>query len=44
MAEPAHKPVVIILDVARGYGWQPGSSGYEMVANVHAARPEPDEP
>src|SRR3954454_2943413 len=28
------KPAVIILDMARGYGWAPGSFGYEMVANV----------
>jgi len=25
---------VIILDMARGYGWEPGSFGYEMVARV----------
>ena len=25
---------VIILDMAKGYGWEPGSFGYEMVANV----------
>ena len=25
---------VIILDMAKGYGWKPGSFGYEMVANV----------
>ncbi len=25
---------VIILDMAKGYGWQPGSYGYEMVAHV----------
>jgi nicotinamidase-related amidase len=25
---------VIILDMAKGYGWQPGSYGYEMVAEV----------
>lgn len=38
-------PAVIILDMAKGYGWEPGSYGYEMVANVrrlkdaaHAAR------
>jgi nicotinamidase-related amidase len=28
------KTVVIILDMARGYGWRPGSFGYPMVANV----------
>jgi nicotinamidase-related amidase len=28
------KPVVIILDMARGYGWEPGSFGYDMVARV----------
>ncbi len=28
------KPVVIILDMARGYGWGPGSFGYDMVARV----------
>ncbi|MFC1815112.1 isochorismatase family cysteine hydrolase [Thermodesulfobacteriota bacterium] len=28
------KPVVIILDMAKGYGWEPGSFGYEMVAYV----------
>jgi nicotinamidase-related amidase len=28
------KPAVIILDMAKGYGWAPGSYGYEMVANV----------
>jgi len=28
------KPVVIILDMAKGYGWAPGSFGYEMVARV----------
>ena len=27
-------PAVIILDMAKGYGWTPGSFGYEMVANV----------
>ena len=25
---------IIILDMAKGYGWAPGSYGYEMVANV----------
>src|SRR6266545_7887682 len=25
------KPVVIILDMANGYGWKPGSFGYDMV-------------
>lgn len=28
------KPVVIILDMAKGYGWLPGTFGYEMVARV----------
>jgi len=28
------KPVVIILDMAKGYGWKPGSFGYDMVARV----------
>jgi len=28
------RPAVIILDMAKGYGWAPGSFGYEMVANV----------
>ena len=28
------KPVVIILDMAKGYGWEPNSFGYDMVANV----------
>jgi nicotinamidase-related amidase len=28
------KPVVIILDMAVGYGWKPGSFGYDMVARV----------
>lgn len=28
------KPAVIILDMAKGYGWQPGSYGYDMVARV----------
>ena len=30
----AKKPVVIILDMANGYGWKPGSFGYDMVARV----------
>jgi nicotinamidase-related amidase len=34
MAEPSKKPVVIILDMAKGYGWKPGSFGYDMVARV----------
>src|SRR5262245_60667724 len=35
MAEQAaKKPVVIILDMAKGYGWKPGSFGYDMVAKV----------
>jgi nicotinamidase-related amidase len=28
------KPAVIILDMAKGYGWEPGSYGYDMVARV----------
>ena len=28
------KTAVIILDMAKGYGWKPGSFGYEMVAQV----------
>src|SRR5947208_804891 len=29
------KPAVVILDMAKGYGWQPGSYGYEpMVPNM----------
>ena len=28
------RTAVIILDMAKGYGWQPGSYGYEMVAKV----------
>jgi len=27
-------PALIILDMAKGYGWEPGSFGYEMVARV----------
>jgi len=35
MADAApKKPAVIILDMAKGYGWAPGSFGYEMVAQV----------
>src|SRR5207245_11773256 len=34
MAQAPSKPVVIILDMAKGYGWQPGSFGYDMVARV----------
>ena len=34
MAASANKPVVIILDMAKGYGWKPGSFGYDMVARV----------
>src|SRR5215468_4341148 len=30
----AKNPVVIILDMAKGYGWEPGSFGYDMVAKV----------
>jgi nicotinamidase-related amidase len=29
-----HKTAVIILDMAKGYGWLPGTFGYEMVAQV----------
>jgi nicotinamidase-related amidase len=32
--EMVKKPVVLILDMVRGYGWLPGSYGYEMVAQV----------
>jgi nicotinamidase-related amidase len=32
--ETPKKPVVIILDMAVGYGWKPGSFGYDMVARV----------
>jgi nicotinamidase-related amidase len=28
------KPAVIILDMVKGYGWLPGSYGYDMVARV----------
>ncbi len=28
------RPVVIILDMAKGYGWKPGDLGYDMVARV----------
>jgi nicotinamidase-related amidase len=34
MTEAPQKPVVIILDMAKGYGWAPGSFGYDMVARV----------
>lgn len=35
MAEQEVKsPAIIILDMANGYGWKPGSFGYEMVARV----------
>ena len=27
-------PAIIILDMAKGYGWKPGSYGYETVAQV----------
>ena len=33
-ASPPEKIAVIILDMIHGYGWAPGSYGYEMVANV----------
>ena len=28
------KTAVIILDMAKGYGWKPGSFGYDIVAHV----------
>lgn len=28
------KPAVVILDMAKGYGWRPGGFGYDMVARV----------
>ena len=31
---PDEKLALIILDLAKGYGWQPGSYGYEMIARV----------
>jgi nicotinamidase-related amidase len=31
---PPRKPVLILLDMAKGYGWIPGSFGYDMVARV----------
>src|SRR5207245_1901558 len=31
---PVTHPAVIILDMAKGYGWLPGSYGYEMVEKV----------
>src|SRR5687767_4858042 len=35
MAEArANELAIIILDMAKGYGWLPGSFGYEMVAQV----------
>lgn len=35
MADAApKKPVIIILDMAKGYDWKPGSFGYDMVARV----------
>jgi nicotinamidase-related amidase len=35
MAESAkYEQAVIILDMAKGYGWAPGGFGYEMVARV----------
>jgi nicotinamidase-related amidase len=30
----SEKLAVIILDMAKGYGWQPGGFGYDMVARV----------
>jgi nicotinamidase-related amidase len=32
------RTAVIILDMAKGYGWQPGSYGYDMVAKVRALK------
>jgi len=32
------RTAVIILDMAKGYGWKPGSYGYEMVAKVRALK------
>ena len=32
------KAVVIILDMANGYGWKPGSFGYDMVARVRHSK------
>ena len=34
MAESSDSLAVIILDMAKGYGWEPGSFGYDMVALV----------
>ncbi len=34
MAEDAVKPVVIMLDFSNGYGWTPGSFGWDMVARA----------
>ena len=34
------KTAVIILDMAKGYGWEPGSYGYEMVAKVKELKEE----
>ena len=31
---PVEKPAVVILDMAKGYGWAPGGFGYDMVARV----------
>ena len=39
MAETAPEQLaVIILDMAKGYGWLPGSYGYEMVAKIRALK------
>ena len=34
------KPVVIILDMAKGYGWEPGSFGYDVVAGQWKTEPQ----
>ncbi|MEA2639790.1 MAG: hypothetical protein QOF51_1184 [Chloroflexota bacterium] len=36
--EAVQKPAVIVLDMVKGYGWLPGSYGYEMVAKVRALK------
>src|SRR5438309_9495252 len=38
MAEGPRKPAVIILDMAKGYGWQPGGFGYDMVARARRVK------
>jgi len=32
------KPAVVILDMAKGYGWAPGSYGYDMVERVRSLK------